>query len=172
MLNTSPSNIYMQGFRKPGRKLNALSCLLCVALIQPWALIGVAHAAYVEETSLNMPVDSANSYAFDAADINGDGISDLIVANRGQSSLLVSNGVGGFADETGARLPLSLHTTLDAAFIDADGVNGPDLLLVGEGQNRLLINDGSGVFTDETASRLPTGRAASLSVDDVLEVLG
>ena len=120
----------MQGFRKPTPGLRALSWALALVLLQPWALMGTAYAAYVEETALNLPVDSADSYSFDAADINGDNIDDLIVANRGQSVVLVSNGLGGYADETGARLPASLHTTLDAVFADVDGVNGVDIVMV------------------------------------------
>lgn len=154
----------MHGFRKPTFKHRLLTSVLAVALIQPWGLIGNVYAAYVEETATVLPIDNADSYSLAAADVNGDGTNDLFVANRGQSRLLVSDGLGGYADETAARLPAALYTTLDAAFADIDGVNGVDLILVGDGQNRIFMNDGTGVFTDDTGARLPAETDTSLAV--------
>ena len=153
----------MRSFRKPSPRLRGLSYALCIALAQPWGLAGSAYAAYVDDTAARMPANVANSYDFDIADVDGNGTPDVLVANRGQSRLLLNDGDGFFADATG-QLPAALYTTLAVAFIDADGVGGIDALLVGEGQNRLLLNDGTGTFTDVTATNLPLGMQTSLAV--------
>ncbi|MEZ5559645.1 MAG: VCBS repeat-containing protein [Pseudomonadales bacterium] len=154
----------MRSFRKPSRGLRTVGLAVIFALVQPWLLVGAAYAAYNEQTDTRLPLDSDDSYDFDIADVDGVNGLDILVANRGQSRLLMNNGSGAFTDETATRLGVALHTTLAVAFGDVDGVNGPDALLVGEGQNRILINDGSGNFTDQTASRLPVGSQTSLDV--------
>ena len=153
----------MQGIRT-SNKSRWICYLLTLVMIQPWALMGVAHAAYNDDTAARLPVDNDDSYNFDIADVDGVNGPDVLVANRGQSRLLINDGTGAYADETATRLPSSLHTTLGVAFGDVDGVNGVDAILVGDGQNMLLINDGSGVFANETATRLPIATATSLDV--------
>ncbi|MEZ5552746.1 MAG: FG-GAP-like repeat-containing protein [Pseudomonadales bacterium] len=159
----------MRALRKTTPGLRSISYALIIALLQPWFLIGSAFGAYNDQTDTRFPVDTDDSYDFAVADIDGVNGFDVLVANRGQSRLLVNDGSGNFVDETATRLPAMLHTTLAVAFADVDGVNGVDALLVGDGQNRILINNGSGFFTDQTAARLPVGNATSLDValDDV-----
>lgn len=55
-----------------------------------------ASAAFVDETALTLPVDADNSYDFAIADVDGLGNPDLLVANGGQSRLLMNDGAGGF----------------------------------------------------------------------------
>ncbi len=154
----------MRSLRKSTPGLSTIAHALVLALLQPWLLVGAAYAAYDDQTELRLPVDGDDSYDFAVADVDGDGDLDVLVANRGQSRLLLNDGTGTFSDETAARLGSSLHTTLAVAFGDVDGVNGVDAWLVGEGQNRLLINNGSGVFSDQTGERLPVEFATSLDV--------
>lgn len=120
-----------------------------------WIGAPAVKAALQDETADNLPVDSDDSYRFAAADIDGQNGVDIVVANRGQSRILLNDGSGKFTDATDGRLPLQLSTTLAVALADIDGINGPDLILGNTSENRVLINNGAGVFTDETAGRLP-----------------
>ncbi|WP_279244292.1 FG-GAP-like repeat-containing protein [Candidatus Litorirhabdus singularis] len=157
----------LKDFQTANKPMKSLAYWLTFLMAQPWILAAGAQAAFLDETGSRLPVAANDSYNFAVADVDGVNGPDILVANRGQSRLLINDGNGAFTDETASRLPASLHTTLAVVLADFDGVNGPDAVLVGDGQNRILINDGSGNFTDETGSRLPTGMRVSVDVASV-----
>ncbi|MFN4253385.1 MAG: FG-GAP-like repeat-containing protein [Saprospiraceae bacterium] len=101
------------------------------------------------------PPDS-EANAVIAADLNSDGLPDLLFGNKGTIGVLINNGAGGFSAEN-QRVPQIQRTTQDLALADVDGDGDADLFAGNENGNLLLINDGTGNFTDETAARLPAG---------------
>ncbi|MBL3591762.1 MAG: VCBS repeat-containing protein, partial [gamma proteobacterium endosymbiont of Lamellibrachia anaximandri] len=122
-------------------------------------IVSPAFSAFTDQTALRLPAATDNSYSQTVADIDGDGDSDLLVNNSGQSRLLINDGSGVFDDQTGARLPVLDNTLIDADFGDVDGDNDLDLALASVfGQNRVFINNGAGIFSDESLSRLPFDR--------------
>jgi hypothetical protein len=85
--------------------------------------------------------------AIAAADLDADGLLDLVVANRGSNdvSVLVGRGDGTFAEE--ARLgPVSRPVAIAVGDVDADGL--PDLV---------VANDD----TDDVSVLFNRGKAAS-----------
>ncbi|MHC4507838.1 MAG: FG-GAP-like repeat-containing protein [Planctomycetota bacterium] len=142
-----------------------LAYLLSFTIALPvWIVAPAAHAVFNDETVGRLPAAVNDSYDFGVGDVDGVDGPDVVVANRGQSKLLINDGNGSFTDETDTRLPVFVQSTIAVALGDVDGVNGPDIFLAGSLQNRLLINDGSGNFVDETASRLPVDTALSMDV--------
>jgi len=128
-------------------------------------IVSPVFPAFTDQTASRLPAATDNSYSQTAADIDGDGDSDLLVNNSGQSRLLINDGSGTFGDQTSSRLPLLDDTLVDAVFGDVDGDTDLDLALASVfGQNRIFINDGTGVFSDETLSRLPFDAAQSMAV--------
>ena len=137
---------------------------------------------FANETFSRLPPGAANSTEVEAADVDGDGDLDLIVANLGANQLILNDGAGFFTDVSATNLPAPDPNFLndisaEARFADVDGDGDPDLLVsnenpfdpTGGGQNRLLLNDGSGVFVDATAGRLPTAidQTAGFAVGDI-----
>lgn len=111
----------------------------------------------------------------EVADYDGDGRSDLFLANvrlwnpnaLRRDRLLLNTGGGRFVDATD-RLPARDENTLAALAIDLDGDRRPDLVTVAVGDLasadpagpvRVLINRGDR-FVDETAAWLPAGTRA------------
>ena len=90
-----------------------------------------------------------------AADVDGDGQSDLyFVSQLGTSELWVNTGGGTFRDATAhAGLALADVVAVGCAFADIDNDGRPDLFVttVRHG-NRLFHNEGGGRFTDITAA--------------------
>jgi hypothetical protein len=101
------------------------------------------------------PPDS-EANAVISADINGDGLPDLLFGNKGTTTVLINAGNGGFNTEND-RVPALQRTTQDLALADVDLDGDADLFLGNENGNLLFINDGTGHFTDGTAARLPQG---------------
>jgi len=98
-----------------------------------------------------------------AADMNGDGKVDIIMANNEINHLLINNGNGQF---TKVDLPgLATYTmTLSIAAADVDGDGDLDLIIGNENgatANYMLLNDGSGSFTVQT---LPGGNLRTYGV--------
>ena len=89
------------------------------------------------------------------ADVNGDGLPDILFANNGQDAVVINDGTGNFTDETADRLPRSADVTQDHELGDVDGDGDLDLIVANEGANALYINDGTGRFTDESEARIP-----------------
>ena len=129
------------------------------------SIVSPAFSAFTDQTALRLPAATDNSYSQTVADIDGDGDSDLLVNNSGQSRLLINDGSGVFDDQTSSRLPALDDTLIDADFGDVDGDGDLDLALASVfGQNRVFINDGAGTFSDESLSRLPFDAAQSMAV--------
>ncbi|NNF34122.1 MAG: VCBS repeat-containing protein [Saprospiraceae bacterium] len=87
-----------------------------------------------------------------AADLNGDGGMDLVLANNGQDEILM-NVKGTFIEETSSRYPESDDITQDIEAADVDGDGDLDLIVGNENLSKLLLNHGNGSFSDETTIR-------------------
>ncbi len=163
LLSRLASPRFRRRARCAGRKL--LVYLVCYSLVLPmWAVNTSAFAAYTDQTVARLPVDSDDSYSFAVGDVDGANGPDVLVANRGQSRLLLNDGSGGFSDVTATHLPSLGGPVLNVALGDLTGDGHLDAVLAVAGQNRLLVNDGSGHFVDETIIRLPVDADVSMDV--------
>lgn len=128
---------------------------------------GTGH--FVDATSTRLPAwqDTSSSAAF--GDIDGDGDSDLIVANVGQDRVLINDGFGFFSDQTAARYPTSEDATRKVKLPDIDDDGDLDVVLASSSdqQNKLYVNDGNGYFSDVTESHMPAVLNVSNDVDVV-----
>ncbi len=114
-------------------------------------------STFVDETATRLPPLPFTPYAVRVADVNADGVDDLLLlAGVGERVFLINDGTGHFA-VSGATIPAppALHI-VEFADIDGDGV--VDLLTRTVGAfsvGQVHINDGTGTFVNQTASRLP-----------------
>lgn len=102
-----------------------------------------------------------------ARDLNGDGLTDIVVGTtyQTQSRLYLGRGEGRFEEATRTNLPAQALSVGDLEPGDVDGDGDLDLVLAdwGPGNNmaneggrtRLWLNDGGGRFTDATGPRMP-----------------
>jgi FG-GAP-like repeat len=114
-----------------------------------------------------------------AADINGDGIDDIVTTNTesNNATILLANGKGGFYEPAGSPFACG-----DAPFgiaigdINADGkldlaiINSPGSMAEGKGKNGLtvLLGDGTGKFTTMKGSPFEAGKIPNrIAIGDV-----
>jgi hypothetical protein len=102
-----------------------------------------------------------------ARDLDGDGMTDIVVGTtyQTQTRLYLGTGQGAFREVTATHLPQGPLSVGDLEFGDADGDGDLDIVLAdwGPGNNmtndggrtRLWLNDGRGRFTDATQQRMP-----------------
>jgi hypothetical protein len=105
-----------------------------------------------------------------ARDVNGDGLTDILVGTtfQTQSRLFLGTGGGAFREVTSTHVPRAVASIGDLEFGDVDLDGDLDVVLAdwGPGNNmsneggrtRLWLNDGSGRFTDATGTRMPATR--------------
>ncbi len=107
-------------------------------------------AGFVDVTTTQLPGAAANAFDLVAADVDGDGDSDLVFvvfAYQAQSStLFVNDGAGTFVDATAGRLPATMSGWHVHA-LDYDGDGDLDLVSGGSDGLSVLENDGQGRFT-------------------------
>lgn len=105
-----------------------------------------------------------------AADFNGDGRSDLFIAETGtdtfpypgdQSRLFIQSADGRLIDETATRLPARISYTHDMAAADVDGDGDLDIVMGNyiKDSPRIYLNNGSGIFSDP-GDRMPADVAS------------
>jgi hypothetical protein len=88
------------------------------------------------------------------ADVNGDGLPDVVVGNSGESGqnflwLNDARRPGHFVDATATSLPAVDDDTQGVTLADLDGDGDLDMVVANETPpSRLLLNDGRGRFTD------------------------
>ncbi|MCP3867526.1 MAG: hypothetical protein GY703_05390 [Gammaproteobacteria bacterium] len=133
-------------------------------------LINDGTGVFVDQTMERGILGPDPTFGLQLADMSGDGVADIFVANRGsQNRLWINNGLGYFTEMTAQRLPLAAGRTNGALAVDIDGDGDRDLL-VAEGVEglKLLLNGDGATFTD-TPGRMPdyAGYSVGASVADV-----
>jgi len=115
------------------------------------AVAGTANLDNTTLASVFAPVQTANTgnnpYPLAAADLNGDGIPDIVVPNSGQAnvSVFLGNGDGTFAAGVTYATGSSPYS---AAVGDFNGDGIPDIAVANYGDNTvsILIGNGNGTF--------------------------
>jgi FG-GAP-like repeat/Putative Ig domain len=103
-----------------------------------------------------------------AADFNGDGKLDLVVANQDDSTLtiLLGNGDGTFTPATGSPVAVGINPdALAAADLNSDGKL--DLVVANDSSLTILLGNGDGTFTPAAGSPIALGASPySVAVGD------
>jgi hypothetical protein len=112
---------------------------------------------------------TVNSMDMEAADLNGDGRLDMVIAAEYQPNIiLVNDGENGFVNASAGSLPQVNHDSEDIALGDFDQDGDVDIVFVSEDDqiNEYYLNDGRGRFS-AAPSQLPvTGESnAVLAID-------
>ena len=129
-------------------------------------LILSAPGGKLVDATANLPQVDDYTHSAAAADVNGDGATDLYIgniygANQVPPRILLNDGTGHFSELPGAlpaaQASLDQNTYTGGTFADVNGDGHPDLVLAASNQSQqsvVLLNDGTGHFT-ELAGALP-----------------
>jgi len=136
-------------------------------------LLNDGRGNFNDVTLTNLPNVSGSAVSMDLGDANGDGMPDIIIANKDiRDVLLINNGSGALVKDTNFNLPAVIDSSSDIRFCDLDGDGDLDIITTNNDvvdtsglRNRVYINDGQGQFTDATESVLPEDNEYSEALD-------
>jgi hypothetical protein len=156
------------------KNARVLLLLGLITTLSVHAAIGESRAAplFLDVTSTHLPERDLWCFSMDAraADLDGDGDLDLVIANEFQPNILLQNdGKGRFTNESARRLPQVSHDSEDVGIADIDGDGDLDVVVVSEDDqvNELYLNDGRGFFMS-AQERIPvTGTSNAVIVADI-----
>ncbi|MCA9619724.1 MAG: VCBS repeat-containing protein [Myxococcales bacterium] len=131
-------------------------------------LVETGQAVFVRELTI-LPASANQSSTRGAilADVNGDGLLDLVAGNSRNevNQIFLGDGTGAFTHAPGALPPdAATNTDVDAADLDGDGdldlfFTGPGGFLSGHGfegaADSFYVNDGTGTFAEATFPNFP-----------------
>jgi hypothetical protein len=124
---------------------------------------------FVDATQRRLPRSEFGRGTIAAAEFDGDGIPDLLLADgQGKAELLLGDGLGAYHSATDAVIEWrGMGTEPVALLFDADGDGDTDAYLGGERQDALLLNDGARSLRDASAN-LPgeSGTALAAALGD------
>ncbi len=109
----------------------------------------------------------ANPKAVAMADLNGDGIADLVVANSGSNTIgvFLGSGNGTFSSQTTYAVGLN---PVSLALADLNGDGKPDVVVANQGSNSLSVLLGNGNGTFQPQATVATGPGpVSVAVADL-----
>lgn len=107
---------------------------------------------FVDDLRYRIPSDVIGAASFEFADVDRDGIPDLLATRAADSALIFARN-----DGDGRFLKSSQRPVVSNRFVafDADGDGATDVLELIDGQDILLRGDGDGGFNDVTIQSLP-----------------
>ncbi len=151
-------------------------------------LINDGTGRFVDQSDQYLPETLYGVLDVALADVNGDTLNDIILANReidfrdamgnllvtfsGQNAVLVQTNGGSFVDETEHRMPPGVNPSKLMKVTDINQDNAPDLYALNLGSflgsgvlHELYLNDGQGFFQEVATQRLP--RQGLTNINDV-----
>ncbi|WAS99105.1 FG-GAP repeat domain-containing protein [Nannocystis punicea] len=126
---------------------------------------------WYDDVTATLPGPSTTGQTMEAraADLDGDGDLDLLLAKEWQpNALLLNDGTGRFTDASD-RIPQAIHDHEDIAIADLDGDGDLDLVVASEDDaaKELYLNDGAAHFLD-ASDRLPQlGKSNAVAAADI-----
>lgn len=136
-------------------------------------LLGTASGGLTDRTTFSLPTEQDATTAIAAADLDGDGDIDAIVANEpafsrsGRNTLLSNDGRAVFADVS-SGLPGRQDRSYAVATGDLDGDGLPEIVVGNLGaQNRVLANLGSMRFAEKHSLGMYSEATRAVALGDV-----
>ncbi len=140
----------------PARVAEVAAVCLCIALCNPVFAV----------TLFPDPIAPVGKAPRDvaAADFNGDGVTDLAVANNGSNDISVLFGTGEGDFQPQVRIPIG-SGVIDLVAVDLDQNGAPDLAVTRGSQVAILLNDGLGSFSLATPATVGSDAFAIVTGD-------
>ena len=148
------------------------NCIFKIYLISAFFILQLTlQGQYYFNQSQNLPIPGSTGQTMDveAADLDGDGDIDIILANEFQpNTILFNDGAGFFTDVSATQLPQVTHDSEDIGIADFNNDGYPDIIFVSEDDfiHEIYLNDGNGFFTTPEYS-IPNSICNAVIVKDI-----
>jgi hypothetical protein len=141
-----------------------------LAAVSAFGFTTATSQALFKNASSQLPLEAVSGPGMDveAADVDGDGDLDIILAEEfAPNILLLNDGKGNFTHKAGA-FSAKNYDSEDIAVADFDGDGDMDVVFVSEDniQHEFYANDGAGNFT-EIPNMLPDSEANAVTAADI-----